>query len=301
MRDERVVRAEVNRPPRRVVRADLEHDEVEGAEPLPDVAELGREPRVAAEEDAMASVSMTHDDHSVPLRRPRSPGPRSGERASRGTGAGRPRALPPVELRDAFRSDAPRLEVRADAERRDEGSLALRELRGSSGGRGGRSGRARRARRRAAAGSSIATGGGWNRRGPGERHGRHALAPHRIGEDADAVDLERASVEWPSHVTRRPDDTGRAQPGRGSSTGSARVGRRSTPWPPKKYSPVVDHIWPGFIGDAIGSVFWNRPSRNRGDATTRSRRSPLGTAPKPDGRGQRLTRETPTLPGVRSS
>ena len=68
-------------------------------------------------------------------------------------------------------------------------------------------------------------------------------------------------VEWPSQVTRNPEDAGRAQPGSGLSTGSACVGRRSTPRAPKKYSRRVDHCSPGFIGEATGTVFSKRPSR----------------------------------------
>ena len=54
MRDERVVGAEMDLAPRRVVRADLEHHEIERAAALADGLELGREAGVAAEEHAMA-------------------------------------------------------------------------------------------------------------------------------------------------------------------------------------------------------------------------------------------------------
>src|SRR5580704_4405000 len=133
---------------------------------------------------------------------------------------------------------------------------------------------------------SIATGGGWNRRGPANETG-DTRSPQTGSVRTRRPSISSSVVEWPSHVTRSPDETGRAQPGRGSSTFSACAGRRSTPRPPKKYSPVVDHICPGFIGEATGSVFWKRPSTKRGDETMRSRRSPLGMAPKPEGRGQR--------------
>ena len=58
-RRQRVLRAEVDVAPVRMKRADLEHDEIEGAEAIADLLVDGREPRVAAEEHR---VSVAPDD-----------------------------------------------------------------------------------------------------------------------------------------------------------------------------------------------------------------------------------------------
>ena len=110
--------------------------------------------------------------------------------------------LPPVELSDAPRIDAPCLEVGADTQRGHERYLALRERadRGVvemvvvvvgdddkvTGGM-----------------ARSATGTGWNRLGPASRRGE-ARGPHTGSVSTRTPSISMTTVEWPSQVTRRP-------------------------------------------------------------------------------------------------
>ncbi len=189
---EGVLRAQVNIPPRRVIRADFEHHQVERAESLRDLGVLRRQAGVAAEEDRVLRAS--HDERR-PERRIPAPDGATREVLRRRRGNAHPaarkvEALPPIELRDPLCGDAPRLEVRAHAEGRHDGHIELCDLedrrvvevivvvvRDDDGVE-------RRERRHGHRDGLKAL-----RAGEGDR--RRTLSPHRIGQDADAVDLEQ--------------------------------------------------------------------------------------------------------------
>ena len=126
---EGVVGTEVNLPPRGVKSADLEHHEVEGPAALANRLEVGRQPCVAAEEDAMFVAAHHERRPRGPVRAGAAPGevPCGGRCEGEAT-AGQHGSLPPIQLDDPRRVDAPRLEVRADAERREERGLSSSKL-----------------------------------------------------------------------------------------------------------------------------------------------------------------------------
>jgi hypothetical protein len=215
---DRVRRPEVDVPPGRMEGADLEHHEVEGTEALADVGVLRRETGVAAEEDMVARRA---DRHRRPQRRVAVLQPAAGEVLRRRgghheLGAGQRVRFPPVELGDAFRRHAEGFEVRADAERGDEGHVAVPGQRAD-----GRivevvvvvvrdddevDGRQRVQAHRH----------GLKALRPGHPRRRGARAPHRIGEHAQAVDLdEHGGVAEPRgaqpRVRRLAPDVGRVE------------------------------------------------------------------------------------------
>src|ERR1700733_9204217 len=113
--------------PRLVVLADLDHREVERAESLANRSQTRKEPRIPRVVDPMASAQQRiarpqlrpvieeHASRGVPRRhRPES-------QVSEGAG------VPPVELDDLRRGNAPPLEVRSHAEWSDESNVAVLE------------------------------------------------------------------------------------------------------------------------------------------------------------------------------
>src|SRR5258706_11201505 len=203
VRLQRVLRAEMHVAPRGMPGADLQHHEIERPKPLPNGGVFGRESRIPAEEDAV--VRRAHHER----------GPQGGvalaERAAREMLRGRRRdlyptpwkveRLPPVELRNALRLHAPRFEMCANAERGHEGNIGLREradgrivdmvlmvVRDDHNVHGRH--------------LSQCHGHRLEALGSGERQGRCARAPHRVGEDANALDLDE---------DRRVPEPGRAQ------------------------------------------------------------------------------------------
>ena len=206
--------------------AHLEHHQVEGAEALADGGVLAGQAGVAAEEHTMA---RRLDDERRPQRRVAVLQRAAGEML-RGRGvhhqlrAGQPRRLPPVELDDALRRHAPGLQVRSHAQRGDEGHALARQL---ADGRvvevvvvvvrdqhqiDGRQ-RAQRHRHRLEA------------LRPGQARGRGARAPHRIGEHAQAVDLDQHR-RVPEPGGAQPLPAGRRQPSSGFTAGSGPCGTR---------------------------------------------------------------------------
>src|SRR5262249_32152722 len=126
---ERVLGTQVDVAPGGMESTDLEHDEVERSQPVADVAVLGGKPGVAAEEHA---VPRGADRHRRPQGRVAVLQAAAREmlrwgRGDRNVGVWQPVRLPPVELDDAPGAHAPRLEMRADAERRDERHVELCE------------------------------------------------------------------------------------------------------------------------------------------------------------------------------
>ncbi len=133
--------------------------------------------------------------------------------------------LPPVELGDALGRHAPRLEVRADAERGDERHARAARARGSSGSRGGRSGRARRCTASSGGSARSGTGTGWKRFGPANATGE-ARSPHTGSVSTRSPSISSSTVEWPSHVARSPLAVGWRHASSGLTDGSGREGTR---------------------------------------------------------------------------
>ena len=127
---ERVFRPEVHVAPGRMERANFEHDQIERPKPFADDSIFSREARVAAEEHRVTwrsdyerrpqgAVTVVQSAPRKVLR---------GRSGHRELGVRRPVRFPPVEFDDALGTHAPRLEMRADPERRHERHVALREL-----------------------------------------------------------------------------------------------------------------------------------------------------------------------------
>src|SRR5262249_36528980 len=118
-----VVGTEVHVTPRRVERTDLEHDDIERSKALANRCVFAGESRIAAEEHRMP---WRADDERRPQRGVAALwwATREVRRRSGADGQPGPRQVvrfPPVELDDALRRHAPRLEVCTDSQGRDEG------------------------------------------------------------------------------------------------------------------------------------------------------------------------------------
>ncbi len=129
-RFQRIFGPEVNVAPCRMECAHFEHHEVERREPLAHHFKLVGEAAVAAEEHR---VPLGADHHRRPQRRIAIFHAASGEvlrrrRRYRQPGIRQPVRLPPVEFDDAFRPNAPRFQMRADAKRRHERHVAFHEF-----------------------------------------------------------------------------------------------------------------------------------------------------------------------------
>ena len=204
-------RAEVDITPGRMKGADFQHHQVEGAQAVADLGVLIGESGVAAEEDAVPraahdqrrpqrGVAILEAAAAEMLRR------RGGDfDRSAGRLAEHAMALPPVELGDALRRHAPGLQVRAHAQAGDEGHVGL----GQQADRGMAQmvvvvvRDQHRVHRRHVV---QAHRHGLESLGPGQLRWRRALAPHRIGEQPHAVDLQQH---------RAVAEPGRAQSGVG--------------------------------------------------------------------------------------
>ena len=127
---EGVLRPEVNVAPRRVIGADLEHHEIEGAVSLANRRVLRRQACVAAEEDRVAGRADHHrrPEGGVAVLEPATGKMLRRRGADRELGPRQRVCLPPIELHDPLCPDAPCLEVRADAERGHERHIEPREL-----------------------------------------------------------------------------------------------------------------------------------------------------------------------------
>ena len=199
--------------------ADFKHHEIEGAKALADFLILGGEAAVAAEKDRVAwrANDERGPERAVP------PLDRATREVLRRRGAHPDAAfrelvrLPPVELGDARRRDAPGLEMRADAKRSHERHVERRQL----------------ADRRIVEVIVVVVRDDheierWQRV-QRDRHGLEALRareprrrgaqpPDRIGEHAQAVDLDQH---------RRMTEPGGAQTAAGfSAPGFERIHRR---------------------------------------------------------------------------
>ena len=185
--------------------------------------------------------------------------------------------FPPVELDDALGPHAPGFEVRADPERRHERHVALGEL---------ADGRVVEMvvvvvrhdhevdRRHRAQGN----GHGLEALGAGEPRRRRARSPDRIGEHAQAVDLDQH---------RGMAEPGGAQPAGGrlaprpradSSMAAAPRGTRRSPPQRNSLSVGIDAFGsrkPGMIGCTLR----NRSPAQSGEALMRSSRAPSGFLP----------------------
>ena len=147
-----------------------------------------------------------------------------GRGRERELGAGHAMRFPPVELDDALRRNAQGLQVRADAERRDDGHVLRRSSR-MVVSRDDRSDRARGATASSGGSSRSRTGTGWNRFGPRKREG-DARGPH-----TGSVSTRQPSISMQHRRVAEPGDTqsavrGRYQLSSGFIDGSGPCGTR---------------------------------------------------------------------------
>ena len=156
-----------------------------------------------------------------------------------------------------------------DARRRRAMSRMARRAspaRGSSGSRGGRSDRATRSRGRSAAARAAAPARAGTASAPRTRR-RRARSPHRIGEHANAVDLDQHA--WSDRATSRASRSSGAcaHAAAGSSTAmdrAVRGVRRRTETRRSSASSPSDHADPGPGMDVAKS--FTPPQRRRLDA-----------------------------------
>ena len=188
---------------------------------------LGRETGVAAEEHRVSfGVRITIDDHSVALRSfmPRPEKCCDGAAVTERLGVRQSMRFPPVEFDDALGPHAPRLEMRADAERRHERYVALRQFANRRivemvvvivrhDHDVDRRQRAKRHRHRLEPLRS------------GETGGRGARSPDRIGEHAQAVDLDQHRRMTEPRRAQARYRLACATPRAGSSRAAARAAR----------------------------------------------------------------------------
>src|SRR6266403_5041151 len=121
------------------------------------------------------------------------------------------------------------------------------------------------------------TGTGWKRLGPASRDG-DARGPQTGSVSTRRPPISISTVEWPSHVARRPLAGGLAQVSSGFIDGSGPRGTRRSP--PHRDSPSVGIDAFGSRNPGMtGCTLRNRSPAQSGEALMRSRRAPAGFLP----------------------
>ena len=150
-----------------------------------------------------------------------------------------------------------------------KGTSSSRRAAGWWGSRGDRSGRARRSTASSGGSAAIGTGTGWKRFGPAKRDRRRAVAPDRIGEDAQRRRSRgaRSSARATSRAARSRRAATSARAGLADGRGAGGVRR----WPPQRNSemrrrrlPLLEprrnrrHVAERAVGEARGRLSFAR-------------------------------------------